>query len=96
MGHALIKRNASTQRKNQNGSDNAPEIDFAAVSEWMSLIWKLFSPAHAINQQKRIYSINKKMDRLALRHRAAIKNCSGKLCCGSEKIADNPGMSNAL
>ena len=38
MGYTLVERHARSHREQQQGDDEAPEVEFAAMAEWVVLV----------------------------------------------------------
>jgi len=65
MDYALIERDAGAERKDQQGNDEAPEIEFATVTKRMRLVRGPGCPAIAIEQQGLVGGIDDRMNGLA-------------------------------
>jgi hypothetical protein len=49
---ALVRRNAGASGEHQQGDDEAPEVQLAAIAEWMHRVRRLAGTAQAVQQQE--------------------------------------------
>ena len=65
MDDTLIKRDASAECEQQDGDDEAPEIDFPAISEGMFEIRSSRRPMKSVEKQEAVSGVDDGMDALA-------------------------------
>jgi hypothetical protein len=61
VAHALIERDARAEREDQQGDDETPEIEFAAVPEWMGQVCWPRCASQAVQQQHAVAGIDQGM-----------------------------------
>src|SRR5690242_3157222 len=68
---ALENRHACAEHKQQNGDDEAPEVDFASITERMLFIRTARGSLQAVEKEKLIAGVDDRVDAFAEHRRAA-------------------------
>ena len=87
MDDAFVDRDAGTQREDQQGDDETPEIDFTAVPHRVLGRRRRRSAMHAVQQQRLVAGIHQRMHAFAEHRRAAGDGSGHELGHGDQKIA---------
>src|SRR4051812_20192093 len=93
---ALVERGAGAEREHQKRNDEAPEIKFAAIAEWVRGIGRTARLQQAVKQQELIARIDTGMERFAEHRRRPRPPSGGELSRGNEPIAGERRVDNLI
>ncbi len=62
---ALVERDASPEREQEDGDDKTPEVDFPAISQGMLEVRSRRCPMQSVEKQKAVSGVDDRMDTLA-------------------------------
>ena len=79
MHDALIEGDARAERENQQRDDEAPEIEFPAVAEWVGKVRRPRRAVQAVEQQQPIARVDHRMHAFRQHCRAAVNQAAANL-----------------
>jgi hypothetical protein len=59
--YTLVERHARSQTEQQQRDDEAPEVEFAAMSEWVVLVRRQISAVLSVEQERSVACIDKRV-----------------------------------